>query len=515
MKNIIIFCLFFFSIGFAIQAQDCCYPDEDGMYSYYINIKENNVKNSFSKDSLMHTLKKSKLFMDKDTKNYDKEIKAAYKSFPTAKTKLLQHSVTIRSSNPDLDVELSKHSDIFNFVEKICRPKDVLLYEPNDYTYIGNEASDHLDLIKAPQAWEITKGDSRILIGVTDTYIEPSHEDLENKIAQILQNSSTADFHGVAVSGCAAAHTNNNKGLASIGFNSKIVFSSNYCDNNEVFEMSKISGVRVINCSWYRTCYYSATEDALYREIRDVNNVVVVFGAGNKKNQCDSLTAYLYPSSYESVICVTSVGHSTDYGTILPIYGKHLWKDCHESTIGDPTSAFHHNDKVDICAPGYRVVSPSLNNSYTNAWGTSFSAPMVAGVCALVASVNPCLTAAEIQNIVTSSADTTIYNLPENAAYIGLLGKGRLDAYAAVKKAVELGTVYIQNRTYTNTIIETAETELKSGSSVTNLQPSGNVIVENGSNLTFKATRSIELSPGFEVKLGATFNTEIYESSCF
>lgn len=513
MKNIIIFCLFFFSSGIAIQAQDCCSPDEDGMYSYYINIKENNIKNSFSKDSLMHILKKSKLSMNKDTKNYDKEIKVAFKSFPSAKTKLLQHSVTIRSSNPDLDVELSKHSDVFNFVEKICLPKDPLLYEPNDYSYIGT-ARDHLDLIKAPQAWEITKGDSRILIGVTDTYIEPSHEDLENKIAQILHNSTYPHFHGIAVSGCAAAHTNNNKGLASIGFNSKIVFSS-YCDNNEVFEMSKIPGVRVINCSWYRSCFYSATEEALYREIRDVNNVVVVFGAGNGISHCDSLTAYLYPSSYESVICVTSVGHSTDYGTILPTYGKHLWKDCHESTIGFPSSAYHHNDKVDICAPGYRVESPSLNNSYTTAWGTSFSAPMVAGVCALVASVNPCLTAAEIQDIVISSADTTIYNIPENAAYIGLLGKGRLDAYAAVKKAVELGTLYIQNRTYNNTIIETAETELKSGSSVTNLQPNGNVIVETGSNLTFKATRSIELSPGFEVKLGATFNTEIYESSCF
>ncbi|NLK47455.1 MAG: S8/S53 family peptidase [Bacteroidales bacterium] len=515
MKKIIIFCLFYFNVGVAIQAQDCCYPDKDGMYSYYINVKENNIKKSFSKDSLMHTLKKSKFFLNKDAKNYDKDIKVVYKSFPTAKTKLLQQSVTIRSYNSNLDIELSKYSDVFNFVEKICHPKDMLLYEPNDYSYLGEEASDHLDLIKAPQAWEITKSDSRILVGVTDNYIEPSHEDLENKISQILCNGTTPDFHGIAVSGCAAAHTDNYKGLASIGFNSKIIFSSHWANDNEVLEMAQIPGVRVINCSWINSCSYSSTADALYQEIRDVHNVVLTFGAGNGVNHCGSLTAYVYPASYESVICVTSVGHSTDYGTVLPIYGKHLWKDCHESTIGDSLSAYHHNDKVDICAPGYRVVSPSLNNSYTNAWGTSFSAPIVAGVCALVASVNPCLTAAEIQDIVISSADTTIYNIPENAAYIGLLGKGRIDAYAAVKKAVELGTVYIQNRTYNSTLVETAETELKSGNSVTNLQPNGNVIIETGSNVTFRATRSIELSPGFEVKLGATFNTEIYESPCF
>ncbi len=514
MKNNLIYFLIYLN-GFAIQAQDCCYPEEDGMYSYYINIKDCSVKNSFSKDSLMLTLKKSMFYLSKDANNYDKDIKVAYKSFPSAKTRLLQQSVTIRSSNPNLDVELCKHTDVFNFVEKICRPKDMLLYEPNDYSYIGNEASDHLDLIKAPQAWEITKGDSRILIGVTDTYIDPSHEDLESKISQILHNSATPHFHGIAVSGCAAAHTNNNKGIASIGFNSKIVFSSYMGSDNEVLEMAQISGVRVINCSWLNSCSYSLTADALYQEIRDVHNVVVTFGAGNGVSHCGSLTAYVYPASYECVISVTAVGHSIDYGTIHPIYGKHLWKDCHESTIGNPTSAYHHNDKVDICAPGYLVVSPSLNNSYTQAWGTSFGAPMVAGVCALVASVNPCLTATEIQDIVISTADTTIYNIPENAEYIGLLGKGRLDAYAAVEKAVELGTVYIQNRTYNTTIIETAETELKSGNFVTNKEPSGNVIVDTGSNLTFKATRSIELSAGFEVKLGATFNAEIYQSSCF
>jgi subtilisin family serine protease len=515
MKRIIAFYILFFLLGFVIHAQESCSPDEEGMYTYYINLKENISKSTFSKDTLLHTLKKSTFFSDKDSRNYNKEIKETFISFPSAKTKLLQQSVTIRSSNPNLDVALCKYSDIFNFVEKVCLPKETLLYEPNDYSYLGNEASDHLDLIKAPQAWEITNGDPRILLGVTDTYIETNHEDLENKIAQVVQNSSYAHLHGIAVSGCAAAHTNNNKGLASIGFNSKIVFSSDYANNNAVLEMAQIPGVRVINCSWYNSCSYSATIDALYREIRDVHNVIVTFGAGNTTSHCDSLSAYVYPASYESVISVTAVGHSTDYGTILPVYGKHLWKDCHESTIGSPNSAYHHNDKVDISAPGYRVVSPSLNNSYTNAWGTSFGAPMVAGVCALIASVNPCLSASEIQDIVVSTADSTIYNIPENAAYVGLLGKGRLDAYAAVKKAVELGTEYIQNKTYNSSTIEIAETELKAGNFVTNLQPYGNVIIETGSDVTFKATRNIELSAGFEVKSGALFNTEIYESSCF
>ena len=101
-------------------------------------------------------------------------------------------------------------------------------------------------------------------------------------------------------------------------------FSSHWANDNEVLEMAQIPGVRVINCSWINSCSYSSTADALYQEIRDVHNVVLTFGAGNGVNHCGSLTAYVYPASYESVICVTSVGHSTDYGTVLPIYETSL-----------------------------------------------------------------------------------------------------------------------------------------------------------------------------------------------
>ncbi len=419
--------LFFLSL----KAQDeCCYPDKDGMYTYYINLKSENLTNSFSKESLFSILKSSSKVSTKNFKNYDNVIIDANLSFPTAKTKLLRQSITIKSSNPNLDIELNEYSDVFNFVEKECHPNEMLVYEPNDYE-LEIDWSGHLDLIRAPEAWEITKGDPRILIGITDTHIDTTHDELKDKIERVLKNSSL-DYHGIAVAGCAAAHTNNGVGVASIGFNSKIVFSSNWASNNEVLLMSQIPGVRVINCSWINSCVYSETVNALYKEIRDIHNVIVTFGAGNGPSHCGSLTSYVYPASYESVISVTSVGHSYDYGTILPEYGKHLWKDCHESTIGG--SSHIHNDKVDICAPGYRVVSLDVNNSYANAWGTSFAAPIVAGVCALVAAVNPCLTAKEIQEVVLSTADAGIYNIPENSDYIGLLGSGRLDAYAAVKK---------------------------------------------------------------------------------
>lgn len=489
-----------------MQAQDdYCMPDENGMYTYYANLKEKPKTKSFSKTEFTNLLKSSKLAKAEELSSYreEKEIAEACISFPTAETELLQHSISIKSPNPNLDVELGKYTDIFNFVEKDCSTQAISTYQPNDYDVVSSDKSGHLELINAPAAWEITKGDPHILIGITDTYIEETHEDLENQINQVLRNGES-DWHGVAVAGCAAAQTDNSKGVASIGFNSKIVFSDERT-NNGVLKMAQIPGVRVINCSWINSYVYSKTVEALYQEIRDVHNVVVTFGAGNGINHGGSLTAYVYPASYESVISVTSVGHSTDYGVELPTYGKHLWKDCHESTIGDPNSAHHHNDKVDICAPGYRVVSTSTDNSYINSWGTSFAAPIVAGVCALVASVNPCLTAKEIQDIVVSTADASIYDIPENEPYIGLLGSGRVDAYAAVLAAIESGIMHIENKTYDEPVIEEAETIMKLD----------NVTISSGNDATFCATREIEISPNFEFQSGGTLTLEIQDSKCF
>lgn len=200
--------------------------------------------------------------------------------------------------------------------------------------------------------------------------------------------------------------------------------------------------------------------------------------------------------------------------------GKWNWTDCHEQYIGDNTngySTFHHNDKVNICAPGYAVESLTLNNSTAYAWGTSFSSPIVAGVCALVIAVNPCLTAVEVKDIVLGTADASIYQKPENHPYIGLLGTGRVDAYAAVLRALETGTEYIQNQTYNspNVVTEFGEAAIKAGANVTNTMNFGIVRVNSNADVTFEATHSIVLSEGFIVENNATFKAKIVDSPCW
>jgi hypothetical protein len=360
----------------------------------------------------------------------------------------LQRTITVNSNINDLDVTLNIFKDLIELVEIICFSEPFFLsdpYEPNDYAITGAYyENSHLDLINATQAWGITTGDPNILIGIIDTGIKEDHEDLEEKIA-ILLNNSTNTRHGTAVAGCAAAHTDNEKGISSIGFNSQIIFSTGAGDHNLVLQIAQIPEVKVINLSW-GLCDYLVTIDSLYNEIRNLHDVVVVSGAGNNPGHCGN-NGYLYPAAFESVISVTSVGHLYELGYIHPEHGAYNWKDVHEHFIGDVSSTHHHNDKVNIAAPGYNVYSTyhSHPSSYELSSGTSIAAPIVAGTASLVFAANPALSANEVANIILSTADPSIYEIPENEPYIGLLGTGRLDAFAAVQAAISCIPVIIES----------------------------------------------------------------------
>ncbi len=166
------------------------------------------------------------------------------------------------------------------------------------------------------------------------------------------------------------------------------------------------------------------------QEVRDVWDCIVVSTAGNGRKLSDDVglcdkdnTSKHYPASYPSVISVTSVGHSHERGYVNSEGKKTGWKDCHEYEIGETFSSHHHNEAVDICAPGYGIWS-TFPMDYPNgamfySWGTSYAAPMVSATIGLVLSINPCLSAKEAAELVINHSDSTIYNIPENSPYIG------------------------------------------------------------------------------------------------
>jgi len=160
---------------------------------------------------------------------------------------------------------------------------------------------------------------------------------------------------------------------------------------------------------------------------------------------------------------------------------------------------------------GTGLIVAGENNDYYWANGTSIATPFVSGTIALMLSVNPNLTPAQIENIIKATADP----IADASSFPGQLGAGRLNAYAAVRascstlvinfinqppvtanKTIEnsCGDITIQNVTITNgaTLI------LKAGGDI-NVE---NVTVTNNAKLILEAVGEVIFTGDLNMDIG-------------
>ncbi len=331
-------------------------------------------------------------------------------ALPSSRNKMLQKVYELTSSSSQEELEQTLTNNVHAVSGIYPAPIYDTLHTPNDYSIVPGINNYALDLINAQTAWDITKGDSNVVIAIIDQSYNPNHSELLGKYAYINAGTSTTT-HGNAVAILAAGKTNNNNGLSSIGYNCKLgLYLMNY---NEVLNAA-YAGAKVINLSWTSGCFYNLYQQQVVNEAYGVGAFLVA-AAGNGST-CLNPAAYVYPAAYDNVFSVTSIG---------PL-------DNHMKILNDPTSTHQHNDKVDLSAPGYDVAVNPAENWYLNSSGTSYAAPIVSGTVGLMLSVNPCLSRKDIDTILKISS-VNIDSL--NPTYIGLIGAGRLNAQAAVQLA--------------------------------------------------------------------------------
>lgn len=120
----------------------------------------------------------------------------------------------------------------------------------NDGTFDHGSGTPGAD-IKAWKAWDITTGNSTIKIGIIDSGVQGSHEDLTGRVS-----GSTTDLgagHGTGVAGVTAAKGNNNKGISGVNWNAQI--QSQYLGSTPTsvaaaLDAAVMAGAKVINNSW-------------------------------------------------------------------------------------------------------------------------------------------------------------------------------------------------------------------------------------------------------------------------
>lgn len=286
---------------------------------------------------------------------------------------------------------------------------------PNDTLFARQ---DHLPQINASAAWDVTTGSSSIIIGIVDTGVDGTHPDLSGKIldgVNIYTNGSDysdAMGHGTQVAGTAAAMSNNTTGVAGVSWGSPILAvrvgnaeglsTGRHIAAGILWAMSH--GAKVINASfaplWSDRIVRSAAQQAFNR------GCVVVISAGN----AGGITTV---EGYDEALFVGAVAA--------------------DNTIAGFSD---RGPFVDVVAPGTGVRTTARGGDYSLANGTSFAAPIVAGVAALALSVEPNLRPASVQAAILS----TTLDLG-SAGKDTTFGAGLIDAAAVVAEAARLAGI--------------------------------------------------------------------------
>jgi thermitase len=262
-----------------------------------------------------------------------------------------------------------------------------LFYAPNDPLF--DQQYNLASAIRARGAWEYSRGKG-VSIGFVDTGYDGDHPDLDSKARGeydfVGEDPVAQDFgyHGTAVVGVAAAETDNQGGIASAGFEAGFFMAkgcTNVClssDTAAALDWLVDRGVKIINLS-FGAEQEPPGDGVLGLAVQRAQNAgaLVIAGVGNDGVNTDSF----YPAAYPGVLGVAAIDQDQA-----------------------PASFTNSGPVVDVAAPGVDIISTynehypgnETGALYARFGGTSYAAPHVAGVAALVKARNSHLSAAEI-----------------------------------------------------------------------------------------------------------------------
>ncbi|MEW6103467.1 MAG: S8 family serine peptidase [bacterium] len=293
-------------------------------------------------------------------------------------------------------IKLKKGIGVSDMIDKLKDNPDVIYVEPNYILKAYITPNDPkfndqwaLPKISAPDAWDIEKGTTSVIIAILDTGIDYNHPDLSGKIigSQSFvpdeKDPMDGNGHGSHVSGIAGAETNNGTGTAGLAWNCKILAIKcldkyGYGDNANIslaINYAADNGAKVINMSLGGYNGGNVLKDAC--DYAYNKGVFIVAAAGN-----DGINEKCYPAAYDNVMAVAATDRY-DQKAYFSNYGN--W--------------------VDIAAPGVSILSTTPGNEYKSFSGTSMSSPFVAGLAGLLFSKYHGATNAFIFNEIRNRAD--------------------------------------------------------------------------------------------------------------
>jgi subtilisin family serine protease len=379
--------------------------------------------------------------------------------------------------------------------ESHYRPKDPLY---SRQWYLNNSGGSELAAgshINVEKAWNITRGVRSVVVAVADDAIDLNHADFQGtgkivapkdfKDNDFLPLAESSDeSHGTACAGVAVAEENGT-GIVGVAPGCALmpIRTTGFVDDEtieQLFNWVISNNASVVSCSWGPAAVHfplslrqSAALTRAATQGRQGKGCIVVFAAGNanrpvsgtifEKGWQDDLlrgpTNWLggftiHPDTITVSAC-TSLGKKSAYsnwGTGISV--------CAPSNNAPPGMWFEKTGytstapQVRSSLPGLGVFTADLlgeagyeTGDFTSTFGgTSSACPVVAGVCALILSANPDLTAQEVKSLIQETADKIVDRDadPQLGMRLGTydtngfsqwFGYGKVNAFKAVEAA--------------------------------------------------------------------------------
>jgi len=284
---------------------------------------------------------------------------------------------------------------------------------PND-PYYASYSRHYLERLGVESAWGTTIGDARIIVAIIDTGVDCTHEDLVGhcwtNMDEVADNGVDDDgngyvddrtgwnffedapangdvhYHGTHVAGIVAASINNGKGIVGIAPGVTLmplgVFSpqgvGTYYDLIRAIVYAADNGARIINMSLGATTYSRGEAEAV--AYAEQHGVILVAAAGNRNSN-----RVFYPAAHPQVIAVAATD-AEDRPAGFSNYGAY----------------------ISVAAPGVSIISTIPGNGYGVLSGTSMATPHVSGLAALLLSLNPDLSPAQVRTLIQEHADDQV-----------------------------------------------------------------------------------------------------------
>lgn len=340
---------------------------------------------------------------------------------------------------------------------------------------------------------------SNVNVGIFDNMFDTNNTDLTGLFAKEWQNTASGaeNSHGTEVAGLIAARKNNNYGIDGVSSNSTL-YGFSYSGNNlNEYVTSEMKykfaialmlneGVKIINFSngydemmaGAKLGITSAENDLkefsealskfLTKYIDNGYDFIITKAAGNINNKtwikCDVSSSHpygikVYNSDEDGKLDKNNKFDDTLFTAEYDIFGTISDEKVKNRIImigsisksGDkykPNDDSVRGDRVDVYAPGDNIsclvpkIDKNNNMIYTQS-GTSFSAPIVAGVASLVWGINPGLSSEQVKNVIK---EKTLYNIEGES-------KKLINAFYAVRYSQNLRNQGSSNKNNTGTVM--------------------------------------------------------------